>query len=66
MSPRKRLIRRTLILCSLPVLVAAAVLVIVQRSGEAPYVAGAEQEGITRSLERSLEARPTALRFSEV
>jgi len=65
-SPRKRLIRRTLILCSLPVLVAAAVLVIVQRSGEAPYVAGAEQEGITRSLERSLEARPTALRFSEV
>jgi enediyne biosynthesis protein E4 len=65
-SPRKRLIQKTLILCSLPVLVATAAVVFMQRSSEAPYVAGAEQEGITRSLDRSLQVRASPLRFTDV
>ena len=66
MSKRSRLIRKTLILCSLPVLLLAAILAIMQWSRDDRYVAGQEQEGITRSLDRSLEPLSTGLRFTEV
>jgi len=65
-SQRSRLIRKTLLFCSLPVLLAAAILAIVQGTRDAPYVAGEEQEGITRSLDRELAERASGLRFTEV
>jgi Flp pilus assembly protein TadD len=64
-TKRVRLIWKTLIFCSLPVAVFAAVFIMKQRAEDAPYVAGMEQEGITRSLERSLE-ESSGLRFTEV
>ena len=66
MSKRGSLIRKTLILCSLPVLLVAAILAILQWSRDDRYVAGQETEGITRSLDRSLERSSTGLRFTEV
>ena len=66
MSRRSRLIRKTLLFCSVPVLLGALVLAIVQGNRDAPYVAGEETEGITRSLDRSLEDRVPGLRFTEV
>ena len=66
MSKRGRLIRKTLILCSLPVALVAAIVAIVRWAGDDRYVAGQEEEGITRSLDRSLERPPTGLRFTEV
>jgi tetratricopeptide (TPR) repeat protein len=65
-SRRSRLIRKTLLFCSLPVLVVAAILAIVKGSREAPYVAGEEMEGITRSLDRALAERASGLRFTDV
>ena len=66
MSKRRRLIWKTLILCSAPVAVAAAIL-LVRRSGrDAPYVAGTEQEGITRSLDRAVDPGASPIRFTEV
>jgi tetratricopeptide (TPR) repeat protein len=66
LSKKSRLIRRTLILCSLPVLLGAAILFTLQSMRSDPYVAGQEKEGITRSLDRSLEQPSTELRFTEV
>jgi tetratricopeptide (TPR) repeat protein len=60
------LIRKTLLFCSLPVLLAVAILVVTQGARDAPYVAGEEQEGITRSLDRDLADRTSGLRFTEV
>jgi hypothetical protein len=60
------LIRRTLILCSLPVLVAVVIIALVQRKRDTPYVPGRETEGITRSLDRELERHTSPLRFTEV
>jgi tetratricopeptide (TPR) repeat protein len=65
-SKRHKLIWKTLILCSFPVLVVAAGIVLWQKSSDAPYVAGAEEEGITRSLDRGLDEPLSGLRFSEV
>ena len=66
MSPRRKLIRKTLILCSLPVLVAVAIIALVQRNRDVPYVPGQETEGITRSLDRELTRHASPLRFTEV
>jgi tetratricopeptide (TPR) repeat protein len=65
MSKRIRLIWKTLILCSIPVVLIAVVFIVKQQSQDAPYVAGEEQEGITRSLDRSLE-QSSGLRFTDV
>ena len=66
MSKRSRLIRKTLLLCSLPVLFIAAIIVVTQWTRDLRYVAGQEEEGINRSLDRSLEQPATGLRFTEV
>jgi len=66
LSKRGRLIRKTLILCSLPVLLVVALIAVRQWAGDDRYVAGEEQEGITRSLDRSLEQLSTSLRFTDV
>jgi tetratricopeptide (TPR) repeat protein len=50
----------------LPVLLAAAILAIVQGTRDVPYVAGEEREGITRSLDRELAEHASGLRFTEV
>jgi tetratricopeptide (TPR) repeat protein len=60
------LIRKTLVLCSLPVALVVGILATVQWQGDDRYVAGQEQEGITRSLDRSLEKPASGLRFTEV
>jgi tetratricopeptide (TPR) repeat protein len=60
------LIRNTLFLCSLPVLLVAAILGVTEWVRDDRYVAGQEEEGITRSLDRSLEQAATGLRFTEV
>jgi len=60
------LIRKTLILCSFPVLVVSAIILVKQRADESPYVAGEEREGITRSLDRDIDEHTTGLRFTEV
>ncbi|MBW2698022.1 MAG: VCBS repeat-containing protein, partial [Deltaproteobacteria bacterium] len=66
MSRRRDLIRKTLILCSLPVLLVAAIMAIMQWDRDDRYVAGQEEEGITRSLDRSLDQPSSGLRFTEV
>ncbi len=66
MTKRGRLIRKTLILCSLFVLLIAVFIAIRHWTSEERYVAGQEREGITRSLDRSHERPPTSLRFTEV
>ncbi len=66
MSKRGSLIRKTLILCSLPVLLVVAIIAILQWSRDDRYVAGQEKQGITRSLDRSLQQPSTSLRFTEV
>jgi tetratricopeptide (TPR) repeat protein len=66
LSKRGSLIRKTLLLCSLPVLLIALFIIVRQWRGDDPYVAGQEREGITRSLDRSLERPSTSLRFTEV
>jgi tetratricopeptide (TPR) repeat protein len=66
LSKRGRLIRKTLLLCSLPVLLVAAIIAVMQWTRDDRYVAGQEKAGITRSLDRSLEQPSTDLRFSEV
>jgi len=66
LSKRSRLIRRTLILCSLPVLLVAVIIFVTRWVRDDRYVAGQEKEGITRSLDRSLESQSTGLRFTEV
>jgi tetratricopeptide (TPR) repeat protein len=60
------LIRKTLLLCSLPVLLVGAIIGVTQWTRDDRYVAGQEEEGITRSLDRSLEQASTGLRFTEV
>jgi tetratricopeptide (TPR) repeat protein len=64
-SGRRRLLRKTLILCSVPVLVAAGFVSWRETRGDEPYVAGRETEGITRVLDRS-GAQESGLRFTEV
>ncbi|MBW2389377.1 MAG: hypothetical protein JRG89_13195, partial [Deltaproteobacteria bacterium] len=66
MSKRRSLVRKTLILCSLPVVMVAVIIAIKQWTRDDRYVAGQEEEGITRSLDRSLERPSTGLRFTEV
>jgi tetratricopeptide (TPR) repeat protein len=66
LTKRGRLIRNTLILCSLPVLLIALFIAVRQWTSDDRYVAGQEREGITRSLDRSLERPSTRLRFTEV
>jgi len=63
---RKRKLRNTLLLCSLPVVVASAVVILRGARKDAPYVAGKETEGITRSLDRTLEEPSCPLRFTDV
>jgi tetratricopeptide (TPR) repeat protein len=65
-AKRHRLIRKAILYCSIPVLVATAVLLVMRRSREAPYVPGQEQHGITRALERNLEEERSRLRFTDV
>ncbi len=65
MSKRGSLIRKTLLLCSLPVICAIAIIVAMSWVGGDRYVAGQEEEGITRSLDRSLEKPASGLRFTE-
>jgi len=66
LSKRRQLIRKTLLLCSLPVLLVAAIIGIAQWTRDDRYVAGEEEEGITRSLDRSLAQSSVGLRFTEV
>lgn len=66
MTKRKRLIWKTLLFCSVPLLIAAIVLLTTQQSEDAPYIAGHEKEGITRNLDRSLEEGLSGIRFTEV
>jgi len=66
LSKRRSLVRKTLILCSLPVVMVATIIAIKQWTRDDRYVAGREEEGITRSLDRRLERPSTGLRFTEV
>ncbi|HJN51799.1 MAG TPA: FG-GAP-like repeat-containing protein [Pseudomonadales bacterium] len=65
MSRRIRLIWTTSIVCTFFVLIATFLLLQWQEE-DAPYVAGQEQEGITRSLDRSLQRASSDIRFTEV
>ena len=65
MSRRTQLIWRTTMLCSGFVLI-AIVLFLLAQERDAPYVAGSEQEGINRSLDRSLDTETSGIRFTEV
>jgi tetratricopeptide (TPR) repeat protein len=66
LSKRGALIRKTLLLCSLPVLLVVVFIAIRQWASDDRYVAGQEREGITRSLDRSPKQPSTSLRFTEV
>ena len=68
MSRRQRLIRRWLLLGGLPVVAVAVALVVADRTGHTPYVAGEETEGITRTLDRGAAApgEDPVLRFTDV
>jgi tetratricopeptide (TPR) repeat protein len=66
LTKRGRLIRKTLLLCSLPVLLIALFIAVRQWTSVEQYVAGQEREGITRTLDRSLERPSTSLRFTDV
>ncbi|MEZ5064959.1 MAG: FG-GAP-like repeat-containing protein [bacterium] len=68
MSRRQQLIRRTLILCAVPVAVLGTWIVLRDRAPEKPYVAGAETEGITRALDRSdaRDSDASPIRFTDV
>jgi len=63
---RKRKLRNTVLLCSVPVLVGSAIVIFRSLRPDAPYVAGAETDGITRSLDRSLDEPSCPLRFTDV
>ncbi len=63
MSRRTRLIWTTSVLCSVSVLIAT--LLLLGQQEDAPYIAGQEQEGITRSLDRS-QQQGSGIRFTEV
>jgi Flp pilus assembly protein TadD len=65
MSRRIQLIWRTLILCTAAVLIATVILLQL-REDDAPYIAGEEQEGITRDLDRSLVQATPTIRFTDV
>lgn len=66
MTKRQRLIWRTALWCSLPAVVVAGVLVARRQAAESPYVAGAQEDGITRQLDRHLEDEACHIRFTEV
>jgi len=66
LSKRSSLIRKTLLLCSLPVACAIGIIAAMNWVGGDRYVAGQEEEGITRSLDRSLEKPASGLHFTEV
>jgi len=66
LSKRGSLIRKTLLLCSLPVASAVAIIVAMTWMRDDRYVAGQEEEGITRSLDRTLEKPASGLRFTDV
>ena len=66
MKKRTRLIWKTLLLCSVPVLVAAGIIFARQRQAQSPYVAGQEQENITRRLDRTLTPGVSDIRFVDV
>jgi len=64
-SRRTQLIWQTSILCSGFVLI--AILLFLQgQEKDAPYIPGKEQEGISRSLDRSLAKESSGIRFTEV
>jgi len=66
MSRRKRRIRKALLLCTIPVVVLTAFVVWTRSSTEAPYVAGEETEGITRTLDREGSQSDCPFRFTDV
>jgi enediyne biosynthesis protein E4 len=66
MSKRHRLIWRTLAYCAVPVVLASAALFAWRRTKDAPYVPGAEREGITRALDRESLGARSGIRFTEV
>jgi enediyne biosynthesis protein E4 len=65
-SRRKQLIRRTLLWCSAPVILAGAWVVRDAQRGSETYVAGTATEGITRDLDRSVEGGASPLAFTDV
>ncbi|GJM44846.1 MAG: hypothetical protein DHS20C21_16880 [Gemmatimonadota bacterium] len=66
MSRRQRLLKKTLIYCSAPVLLGGAWVVTRSLQTDPAYVAGTETEGITRALDRSGTDPTSPLVFTEV
>ncbi len=66
MTRRQKLILRTVVGCSVPVVAIAAWILLRQGAEDAPYVPGTETEGITRNLDRSSADRGESLRFTEI
>ena len=66
MSKRRVLLRRTLLLCTIPVVIAGGWIAWKGSRSDAPYVAGHEEEGITRALERETGTSGHDIRFREV
>ena len=66
MSRRKRLLRRTAIACSIPVVAGAAWVLTGTLRGDEQYVAGTETEGITRRLDRAPGVGDSPFRFTDV
>ncbi|MBZ0268927.1 hypothetical protein K8I85_12275, partial [bacterium] len=66
MSRRKQLIRRTLLWCSAPVILAGAWVIRDARRGSETYVAGEATEGITRGLDRKADHDASPLAFTDV
>lgn len=66
MSRRKSRIRKAVLFCSIPVIVLTAIVFWARSSNEAPYVAGQETEGITRTLDREDDLTDCPFRFTDV
>ena len=66
MSRRRRLLRRTLLFCSIPVVLATAYVLWRRSDTDAPYIAGQETEGITRALDRDPARDECPIRFTDV
>jgi len=66
MSKRRRLLRKTLVFCSVPAAAAATVVLWHETRADKPYVAGSETDGITSALDRSGMDASTDLTFTDV
>jgi len=66
LSRRRRLLGKTLALCTIPALLVTGIVLWRRSASDAPYVAGEETEGITRVLDREPAEQECPIRFTDV